>query len=237
MGSTRLPGKVLEDIIGQPMLTHVVERVSRSKTVDSVVIATTELPADDAVISLCREKGWDCFRGDSDDVLDRYYRAATEYKADIIIRITSDCPLIEPGIIDRTVSEFIERYPEIDYSSNNRISSFPRGLDTEVMTYSALERTWRDNDNPKWREHVTAYMYNNLDKFKVHDTTSETDYSHLRWTVDTPQDLELVRRIYSHFGDNKFDWIQVLGLLEKHPDWLEINRDIVQKHEEGRINR
>lgn len=234
-GSTRLPGKVLEDIAGHPMLTHVVERTSRSKTVDVVVVATTTLLADDAIADLCSEQSWNCFRGSPEGVLDRYYWAATAFEADIIVRITSDCPLIEPEIVDRTVNEFLFLYPEIDYSSNNRVSSFPRGLDVEVMTFLALERTWLDNDNPKWQEHVTAYIYNHLDRFRIHDTVSETDYSHLRWTVDTPEDLAFVRKIYDYFHNNKFNWTEVLDLLKVYPEWMGINKNIMQKEEEGRL--
>ena len=234
MGSTRLPGKVLEDIAGQPMLAHVVERTSRAKTVDAVVVATTTLPADDAIVDLCSERGWDCFRGSPEDVLDRYYRAATLFEADVIVRITSDCPLIDPEVIDRTVNQFLGYYPAVDYVSNTLIRTFPRGLDTEVMSFAALGKAWQEDDNPAWREHVTPYIYRHPDRFNTRNVANDTDYSHMRWTVDTPEDLAFVRKIYDHFHNNKFTWTKVLDLLKVYPEWMEINRNIEQK-KEGRL--
>jgi spore coat polysaccharide biosynthesis protein SpsF len=230
MGSTRLPGKVLLDLAGEPVLARCVERTRRAQTLDEVVVATTVQPADEAIIELCRERGWPSFRGSEDDVLDRYYGAAKEYAADVVVRITSDCPLIEPVVVDRVVREFSERWPQVDYASNIVPErTFPRGLDIEVMRFATLERAWREDDNPAWREHVTPYIYRHPEEFRLHCVVNSVDYSDMRWTVDTPEDLAFVRQIYGHFGHDRFSWRDVLAVLAEHLEWMEINRDVQQK--------
>ena len=231
VGSTRLPGKVLLDLAGEPMLARVVNRTRRAQTLDEVVVATTVQPADEAIVRLCAERDWPCFRGSEEDVLDRYYQAAVAHQADVVVRITSDCPLIEPEIVDRVVREFLERQPEVDYACNALPRrTFPRGLDTEVMRFDVLEHAWREDNNPAWREHVTPYIQRNPDLFCIHDVINEVDYSsYMRWTVDTSEDLAFVRRIYDHFGHDRFSWQEILAVLERHPEWLEINRHVQQK--------
>jgi len=230
MGSTRLPGKVLLDLAGEPVLARVVNRTQRATTLDEIVIATTTESRDEAIVELCSSRGWAHFRGSEDDVLDRYYQAAKKHHADIVVRITSDCPLIEPEIIDKVVQEFLERQPEVDYASNTWPQrTFPRGLDTEVMRIDVLERAWREDHNPAWREHVTPYIYRNPDRFRLHNVINPVDYSAMRWTVDTPEDLAFVRRIYDYFGHDRFSWREVLKVLEEHPEWMEINRHVQQK--------
>jgi spore coat polysaccharide biosynthesis protein SpsF len=229
MGSTRLPGKVLEDLVGHPMLTRVVNRTGRAKTLDAVVVATTAQPADEVIVHLCEERSWPFFRGSEEDVLDRYYRAAIAFGADTIVRITSDCPLIDPDIIDRVVDEFLYRYPRLEYVSNGLVRTFPQGLDVEVISFDALERSWHEDGNPAWREHVTPYIWRHPDQFRIHNVANDTDYSHMRWTVDTIEDLTFVRKIYEHFQNDTFTWKEVLRLLEMRPEWLEINRHVQQK--------
>jgi spore coat polysaccharide biosynthesis protein SpsF len=230
MGSTRLPGKVLQDLAGEPMLARVVNRTCRATTLQEVVIATTTSALDDAIVKLCKARDWSWFRGSEEDVLDRYYRAAKEYQADLIVRITSDCPLIDPEVIDQVVKAFLERQPEVDYASNTwPRRTFPRGLDTEVMRIDVLERAWREDSNPAWREHVTPYIYRNPDRFRIHNVLSQVDYSAMRWTVDATEDLTFVRQIYDYFDHDGFSWHEVLKVLEEHPEWLEINRHIQQK--------
>ena len=230
MGSTRLPGKVLLDLAGEPMLARDMHRLSRAQALNEVVVATTIKSTDDAIVALCQERNWPCFRGSEADVLDRYYRAAQEYQADVVVRVTSDCPLIEPEVVDRVVREFLERQPEIDYASNTAPErTFPRGLDTEVMSFEALARAWREDKNPAWREHVTLYIRRHPELFKTYGVINDEDLSYMRWTVDTPEDLTLVRRIYEHFRHNQFSWREVLTVLAQYPEWLEINRDIQQK--------
>jgi spore coat polysaccharide biosynthesis protein SpsF len=230
MGSTRLPGKVMADLAGEPMLVRHVNRVRRARTLDGVVVATTDRREDDAIMALCHDRGWDVFRGSEGDLLDRYYRAARMVGAHVVVRVTSDCPLIDPSLIDQAVEEFLTSRPDVEYLSNSLPrQTFPRGLDTEVIRFDVLERAWQEDTNPQWREHVTPYVYKNPDKFRMIGLTCEADYSHLRWTVDTPDDLEFVRKIYGHFGHDRFTWREVLSLLEQHPDWIEINRHVRQK--------
>ena len=230
MGSTRLPGKVLMELAGEPMLARVINRTRRATTLHEVVIATTTEPADESIVELCAARTWPCFRGSEYDVLNRYYRAAMRHQADVVVRITSDCPLIEPEIVDRVVREFLELQPEVDYACNVLPRrTFPRGLDTEVMRFDVLEQAWREDRNTAWREHVTPYIQRNPDLFHIHGVTNEVDYSHMRWTVDTPEDLAFVRCIYDHFGHDRFSWRDVLVILEEHPEWLEINQHVKQK--------
>jgi len=229
MGSTRLPGKVMMDLAGEPMLVRVINRVRRASRLDEVVVATTTNAEDDRIVGLCHDRGWPVFRGSEDDVLDRYYRAAVAHSAQAIVRITSDCPLIDPDVIDAVVLEFQSHYPDVDFVSTGINRSYPRGLDTSVMSWAALEKAGREDTNPAWREHVTQYIIRNPDLFRVRGVENDVDYSYMRWTVDTPEDLAFVRRIYDHFRNDEFNWKDVIALLERNPNWLEINQNIVQK--------
>jgi len=230
MGSTRLPGKVLMDVAGRTMLERVVTRTGRAKLIRDVVVATTTNSRDDLIEALCKEKSWSCFRGSEDDVLDRYYQAASVYGPDDIVRITSDCPLTDPEVVDRVVQSFLEGQPNLDFVSNNMPTrTFPLGLDVEVMQFSALEKAWRADKNPNWREHVTLYIYRHPELFTTRGIANDTDYSSMRWTVDTREDVEFVRRIYEYFGHDRFSWLEVIGALRKHADWLAINRKVKQK--------
>jgi len=229
-GSTRLPSKVLLDLAGAPVLERVLTRLQRCRRLDEVVVATTDLSRDDVLAELCQQHGWPVFRGSEQDVLDRYYQAASAHAAEAVVRITSDCPLIEPKVVDRVVDEFLQRQPAVSYASNAvPRRTYPRGLDTEVFTFTALERAWREDDRPAYREHVTPYINSNPELFSIHCVEHSEDYSHLRWTVDTPEDLELVRRIYDALGGDDFTWDEVRALLDEHPQWLEINRHVEQK--------
>lgn len=228
MGSTRLPGKILRPILGQPMLWWDVTRVRKSRLIDEIVIATTTESQDDQTAALCAANGWRCFRGSTDDVLDRYYQAAREVGATQVVRITSDCPLIEAAVIDLIIATHTSSAPAPDYTSNALPRSYPRGLDTEIFSFAALERAWRE-DRSGWREHVTPFIYNNPAMFRLNNVTNAADYSHHRWTVDTREDFELIERIYGAFGHGDFGWRDVLALLDAHPDWVEINQHIEQK--------
>lgn len=229
MGATRFPGKVMEDLAGDPMLARVVNRTRRAQTLNSIMVATTTQPADDVIVNLCETQGWPFFRGSEEDVLDRYYQAALAFQADVIVRITSDCPLIEPEIIDQVVNKFLDYYPDVDYVSNSLQRTFPQGLDVEVISFDALRKAWQEDHNPKWREHVTPYIRRHPEKFRIRNLANDTDYSNMRWTVDTIEDFTFVRKIYEHFRGDTFNWEEVLQLLEDHPEWLEINRHIQQK--------
>jgi spore coat polysaccharide biosynthesis protein SpsF len=228
MGSTRLPGKVLKDLSGQTVLARVVERLRRSRGIGELLVATTDRPADEAIVDECRRCSVPVWRGDQDDVLDRYYGAAQSVRAEIVVRITSDCPLIDPEITDKTVAAFLEAHA--DYASNGLQRTYPRGLDTEVMTFDALARAWAQARNTYEREHVTPYIYQHPDEFRLLSVTGETDYSSHRWTLDTPEDLAFLQAVYSRMKDiEQFSWRDVLKMLEHAPDLLELNRFVVQK--------
>jgi spore coat polysaccharide biosynthesis protein SpsF len=229
MGSTRLPGKVMLDLLGEPVLVRDVNRLRRSKMLDEIVIATTHLPADDQIVSLCKERGWKYSRGDENDVLDRYYQAARSCNADTIVRVTSDCPMIDPEVVDQVIRVFLD-LPGIDYVSNTLPPrTFPRGLDTEVMTFETLKRAWTEDVDPKLREHVTPYIYRNPGRFQIRGVFNDRDLSSHRWTLDTPEDLAFIRAVYEHFESDDFTWIDVLEHLDKHPEIVGINREIQQR--------
>lgn len=234
MGSTRLPGKILMDIAGRTMLEHVVERVRRARRVDEVVVATSVDPEDDQVALFCVRKGILYSRGPNQDVLERYVEAAHEHHADVIVRITADCPLMDPGVIDKTVDQFLSQKEEVDFTSNrgkgaiNR--TYPIGMDVEVFSRKALERAAMEASQDYEREHVTPYMYEVPGRFRTVSIDSGGDYGHLRWTVDTKEDLEFVRQIYLKLEENPyFGMEQVLELLRDEPALKEINAAVRQK--------
>lgn len=228
MGSTRLPGKVLKDLCGETVLARVIYRLRAARFIDELLIATTDQPSDDAIVAECRKCSVAVSRGDQDDVLDRYYRAAQLTKADVVVRITSDCPLIDPEITDKTIAAFMDTRP--DYVSNALERTYPRGLDVEVISFDALARAWRTARKPYEREHVTPYIYEHPATFKVVPVTQPTDYSRHRWTVDAPEDLEFVRAVYRRLrGDGMFSWRSVLELLEREPELMQLNCSVVQK--------
>ena len=220
----------MEDLAGAPMLLRVVNRVRRSRFVTEVLVAASTRPCDNVIADCCREHGLKLFRGSEEDVLDRYYQAALRVRADVIVRITSDCPLIDPGMVDRLVGYFEPGGAHVDYASNVfPLRTFPRGLDAEAFRLNALHRAWREAHDPVSREHVTLYILQNPELFSLRGMTSETDYSHMRWTVDEAADLAFVRRIYNHFGHDRFSWSEVVSVLGDHPQWLEINGHVQQK--------
>jgi len=233
MGSTRLPGKVLMDIAGRSMLAWVVSRTKRAATVDEVVVATTGLPADDAIVAECAAMDVPVFRGSEDDVLDRYHRTAEVFDADTVVRITSDCPLIDPEIIDRVVAAFTDN--PVDYACNILARGYPRGLDVEVFSRAVLEETRHRAERPHERVHVTPYIYGHAERFKLHSVPYEDDHSDLRWTVDTAEDLEAVRGIAEALGGrDDFGWRDALEVVRRNPQLADINRSVRQKAlEEG----
>ena len=233
MGSTRLPGKVMRNICGRTMLAWVARRATRSELIDQIVVATSTKTSDEPIVAECDRLNVPVFRGEEQDVLDRYYQAATAFNAEAIVRITSDCPLIEPEVVDRVIQAFLNEHP--DYASNSIKNTYPRGLDAEVMTMEALTKAWQKATEPYQRIHVTPYIYQNPDQFKLFSVMNEADYSHYRWTVDTQEDLDFVRAVYSRLGNiDKFTWKDVLAILEKESALTEINRHIRQKSlEEG----
>jgi len=234
MASSRLPGKVLADIGGQPMLVRVVERARQATRLTQVIVATSLEKADDPIAAICAERGYDLYRGDSLDVLDRYVQAARSFEAEVIVRLTGDCPLIDPEVIDKTVRAFLESVPPVDFAANRLPAerTFPIGLDAEVCSRAALEIAWKEAAAPHHREHVMPFFYENPDRFRTLLVHNEVDFGHLRWTVDTQEDLELARQIYAHFsGQDRFSWREVLELYERQPWLTEVNASVAHKTE------
>ncbi len=227
MDSSRLPGKMLMKLGETNVLTRVVNRTKEASLITDIVIATTDNRTDDDIESLCLQRKWDFYRGDEKDVLNRYVKVALKYGADAVVRITGDCPLIDAGIIDECVQGFLERYPDIDYFSNVLPRTYPRGLDVEVISISAL--CWQWMTAKKWREHVTLNIRNNKDKYRVGNLFNETDYSHMRWCLDNEADLEFLRKVYSHFGYQKFNWHDVIDYLNDNPELIIEDKQVEPK--------
>jgi spore coat polysaccharide biosynthesis protein SpsF len=232
MASSRLPGKVLEDVHGVPMLARVVGRAGRAQTLDQVVVATTTDADDQAVVELCQARKYPSFRGHPTDVLDRYFQAARAFGAKTIVRLTADCPLIDPAVIDKTVGAFLAATPPVDFATNRYIDdrTYPIGLDTEVCSAAALEQAWRQADQPHQREHVMPYLYEVEGRFRTLHVRTSPSYGSLRWTVDTADDLAFVRQIYASFGGrDDFSWLEVLRLLQEHPELARVNAAVRRK--------
>ena len=228
MGSTRLPGKSLEDIAGQTLIAHVIDRTLACKTVGRVLIATTRGPEDDPLEEAARAKEVGIFRGSADDVLDRFYQAATEEGCDIIVRITADDPFKDPGIVDEITQRLLQDNT-LDYASNTIEPTYPEGLDVEVFRYTALARAWRDAKLPSEREHVTPYIWKNTHIFRVLSITTKPDLSHLRWTLDYREDLDFTRAIYARlYKGSIFTTAELLALLEREPELKELNKHFVR---------
>jgi spore coat polysaccharide biosynthesis protein SpsF len=250
MSSSRLPGKVLLDIAGKPMIEHVIERTRRARTLDAVTVATTTDPSDDPIAAFAVSLGIPYTRGSLHDVLDRYYQAAKTHEADVIVRITADCPVIDPDVIDQTVKLVTDHSSLITDFSCNRLPppftrSFPIGLDVEICTFAALERAWKESTETFHREHVMPYLYEGTHLasrtlhlaegvsprgFHIAQLNHNPDYGSLRWTVDTPEDLIFIREIFARLKDRShFTWYDVLEIVQKEPQLAQINAEIRHK--------
>lgn len=227
LSSSRLPGKVLKPIMGQPMLWHQLERIKRSTQIDKIIVATSDQPEDTAIEEMCQASNIDCYRGSLNDVLDRYYRVAKKYKADTVIRLTGDCPLADPKVIDVGIKFF--RNADFDYASNCIERSYPIGLDMEVFKFGCLEEAWNEAKLPSQREHVTLFIQDNPERYKLGFFKNDRDLSHHRWTVDEPADFEFVKQVYEALYQDKPDFTtaDILNLLEAKPELCQINYDIV----------
>jgi spore coat polysaccharide biosynthesis protein SpsF len=230
MGSTRLKGKIIADICGKPMLWHVINRVKKAKKVDRIILATTKKDEDKITIDLGKKCKIKTFAGSEDDVLDRYYHAAKQSDSNVIVRITADCPLIDPEIIDEMVQYYLDN-DELDYVSMGDPNPCPDGLDTEVFTFKSLEKAYYEAKLSSEREHVTPYIWKNPEVFKIgHVFDLKIDLSHFRWTVDEKADLKFVREVYKrlYVEGELFNSKDVLKLLEKEPNLMKINQGIIR---------
>ncbi len=228
MGSSRLPGKVLQDLHGETMLSRVVNRLRDSLALDDVIIATTTAPDDQAIVLAAQRLGVSAVRGSETDVLSRYAQAARFAGADAIVRVTSDCPLIDPGVVDAVINRLDG---SVDYVSNTHLRTYPRGLDVEALHRDTLMRIERMATSPAAREHVTAFVLEAPTLFRTAQVTAATDDSDLRWTVDTHEDLAFVRAIYAQLdlGERNVPYADVLAAVRAHPDLVLLNAHVIQK--------
>lgn len=231
MASSRLPGKILKDVLGKPMLERMIERVKRSKLIHDVVVATTVDPGDQITEDACKAMGARCFRGSNDDVLLRVLEAAKANQADLIVELTGDCPLIDPGIIDQVIQLYLDH--DYDYTSNLLDRSFPRGTEVQVFSVKVLDEVNRITQDPADHEHVSLYIYEHPEKFKLGTLSAPPEFVRpgIRLTVDLPQDLELIRQVYQRLYPAKPDFSlrDILALLDTDPALAQINGSIQQK--------
>lgn len=230
MGSTRLPGKVLMKIQGSSVLGHVVSRLNKVYNIDEIVVATTDNEEDYSIVKECEKMGVEYFRGSESNVLERYYKAADYYNADIVVRVTSDCPLIDPEVTYEIIEEYKNNTDKIDYISNCIKRTYPRGLDIEVFSFKALKMAYNDAMEDSEKEHVTPYIWKNHNIFNLASYEGVVDYSHIRITLDTQEDFELINNIYTSF-DNEYDirLEDIILLFNSNPKLFQINKNIIQK--------
>lgn len=239
MGSTRLPGKVLKQVRGASILEHVLGRVRAARLLDAVCVATTRSSTDDPLVQECGRLDADVYRGSEQDVLARYHGAAASLGATVVVRITSDCPLYDPEMLDELLGEWRTlngSEQRVDYLSNCTLRrTFPRGLDTEIFTFAALDRAFREAASSHEREHVTPYLYGHPELFRLRSYEGNQDLSHHRWTLDTPEDLAFVESVYGELHDatRLFTTADVLKLLKARPELMKLNADVAQKHHDN----
>jgi spore coat polysaccharide biosynthesis protein SpsF (cytidylyltransferase family) len=228
LSSTRLPGKVLKEILGKPMLQLELERIQQCKSIDKIIVATSDASDDKDIKKLCDTLAIDCYQGNLGDVLDRYYQAAIQYNPDHIVRLSGDCPLHDPILIDKIIQEYLEK--ELDYCCNTIDPTFPDGLDTWVFSFDALRESWEKAKRPSEREHVVMYIKKNPDKFKIMNYKGNQDLSAMRWTVDEPQDFTFVKTVYEalYLTTPCFTTHDVLTLLNNNPEFQKINQSFIR---------
>ena len=225
--STRWPGKVLKPLLGIPMILRQLERVNRSEKIDRIVVATSTDTSDDQV-ALCAQSSVDVFRGSLDDVLDRFHGAATQFSPETIVRLTADCPLVDPAVIDAVIQFFLDG--RFDYASNAIQPTFPDGLDVEVFRLSCLNDAWREAALPSEREHVTPFIHRHPERYRIGHFKGDRDLSALRWTVDEELDFQLVSEVYAALYPVKpdFGMADILQLLEERPRLKTLNTRYVR---------
>jgi len=231
MGSSRLPGKSLRSLAGEPMIGRVVERAGRIPGITEVRVAIPDRAEDDPLADYLSTLEVGLSRGSETDVLARFEQAATQACADVVMRLTGDCPLLCPSVSGRVLAEYLERRAGCDYASNTLERTFPRGLDTEVFSRSALGLANSQATSPSDREHVTPFLWRQPERFRLHAVVDSVDRSRHRWTVDTEEDFELARLLYTELftAGGDFDYEELRACLARHPEWSEINRHVRQK--------
>lgn len=226
MGSTRLPRKVLLNILGKPMLLHLLERLARARNITTVMIAATVADDDVLIQDFCERYKYDVYRGSVDDIVDRFYQAAKTHNGDMIVRVWGDCPLIDPAIVDDAIDQFIDS--GADYANNFKPPTFPHGMNFEIYAFSTLERIWNGTEDPFYREYPFEFIYANKDEFKTLFVTHDTDLSGINLTVDYQADLDLVTSIFTEYQDRGFVFglEEILKFLEAHPELMESVREL-----------
>lgn len=231
MGAARLFGKPLKKVLNKPLLEYLIERLKRSKLIDEIILATTEQAQDDLFLDFAKKNGIRIFRGSEQDVLARYLGAALFSHADPIVRITGDCPLIDPKVVDQVIDFYLKNFPKFDYVSNTLKRTFPRGLDVEVFSLKALQIASENAASREEKEHVTPYIYGHAEIFKLANIEAKEDNSIQRWTVDTEEDFELIKKMikWLYPKNPNFSQEDLLDLVKKHPELSKINAHIEQK--------
>lgn len=231
MSSERLPGKVLKEVLERPLLEYELERLKRVQSVDEIIVATTVNHSDDLIAELCRRFSVFCFRGSEWDVLARFRAAARSRQADVVVRVSADCPLIDPEIVQKTLDFYLKNRLRYDYVSNILKRTYPRGMDCEVFSFQTLDETFAEAALKTDREHVTSFIYARPERYRLGGVTNDLDESHNRWTVDTQEDFDLIQKIISALypSNPAFVLADILRLLSEKPEWRKINRHVRQK--------
>jgi len=236
MGSTRLPGKTMLSIVGKPSIELLIERLRLAHKIDTIILATTTNSEDDVIESFCKKNQVICFRGSSSDVLGRVYHAAKQYKTDVVVEVTGDCPLLDPWLIDKCIDMFLKS--DYDYLSNFIEQSYPPGIDVQIFSFRVLEEINKLAKSEKFREHVTLYILKHPEKYKMHNVTAPPEVCYPNWHIelDEQRDYELIKRIYEslYFDNSRFTTMDIINLLKANPDWLKINADVNREWEKVR---
>lgn len=230
MASTRLPGKVMKEILGKPIVWHIANRLKQAKLVNQIIIATTNKPEDKTIVDFAKANAIDCYAGSENDLVDRLYQTMKRFKADAMVRITADCPLADPGIVDKVTRLFLNAKGGYDYASNINPPTYPDGLDTEIFSFTALERVQHETKTIFEREWITSNFFEHPERFRLGHLKNNADLSYMRWTVDYQDDFDFINEIYKRLyrPDRVFLMEDTLDLLKKNPELLKINRSHVR---------